>query len=124
MELLNVPIPVKTDCFKDVAYNWLLNAISPSTSKFLCGKSVPTPSFAVDGINDNLEVFTFIDVVPIPVANVGNATSGVELEVILNVVETPAVIVTTPIVSAPELMTSIPVEKFKIDPNPTFDPLD
>ena len=52
---------------------------------------VPIPSFAVDGINDNLEVFAFIDVLPIPVTNVGNTTFDVELDVTITFVAIPDV---------------------------------
>ena len=87
---MSVPIPVKTSVFRLVAYNWLLNAISPTTSRFLCGFVVPIPSFAVDGIKVKLEVFTFIEVLPIPVANVGNTTLDVELDVTITFVAIPA----------------------------------
>jgi hypothetical protein len=51
---------------------------------------VPIPSFAVDGINVNFEVFAFIEVLPIPVANVGNTTLDVELDVTITFVDIPA----------------------------------
>ena len=100
---------------------------------------VPIPSFAVDGIKDNLEVFTFIEVLPIPPAKVGNTTLDVELDAIITLVATPDVdenplilisyvplkaipTVTIPTAPAPGPLIANPLLKSRIVPKPTFIP--